>query len=272
MLPLEDFWIKIRLGIFGGLGVSSMPGRMGCLPKGCLPLLLVALLVVLTLAGWLLLRNGGDATLVGGAAPIATDTPTPTPTATNTPTPTNTPPPAATNTPTPTPTPTNTPLPIATDTPTPTPTPTATPLKAGCVPQTHADPTNDAVLIDGNGNVVGIATTQAGGITGVDIECDINGNLLVWVDRSIVEKGFSSAVIISVGSKTYFWEFHNNVENKSAGVTLDPNGSRVCFIISVADLAEEFGDQNAIVEIESFYQEEQSDPFRTNDTAEVEVD
>ncbi len=62
MLPLEDFWIKIRLGIFGGLGVSSMPGRMGCLPKGCLPLLLVALLVVLTLAGWLLLRNGGDAT------------------------------------------------------------------------------------------------------------------------------------------------------------------------------------------------------------------
>ena len=173
---------------------------------------------------------------------------------------------------TPTPTPTNTPLPIATDTPTPTPTPTATPLKAGCVPQTHADPTNDAVLIDGNGNVVGIATTQAGGITGVDIECDINGNLLVWVDRSIVEKGFSSAVIISVGSKTYFWEFHNNVENKSAGVTLDPNGSRVCFIISVADLAEEFGDQNAIVEIESFYQEEQSDPFRTNDTAEVEVD
>ncbi len=92
------------------------------------------------------------------------------------------------------------------------------------------------------------------------------------MDRSIVEKGFSSAVIISVGSKTYFWEFHNNVENKSAGVTLDPNGSRVCFIISVADLAEEFGDQNAIVEIESFYQEEQSDPFRTNDTAEVEVD
>ena len=36
MLPLEDFWIKIRLGIFGGLGVSSMPGEDG-LPTEGLP-------------------------------------------------------------------------------------------------------------------------------------------------------------------------------------------------------------------------------------------